>query len=240
MKSEARVDDVQVAGGGEYYLVQPRSGGSGPGIIFLHWFDEAPNANRSQFLEEARSLTDNGVVSILPQLRFPWSDPPSGVDADLERIAAELTWLHRVHSALTAHDGVDPRKIIVVGHDFGAMHGALLLAEIEARAGVLIAPTPRWADWFLRFWPIETDRFDYMRALDRVDPIRAVASADCPLLFQFGVRDFYIAQMSASEMFQAAAEPKAILHYDADHELHLHEAVDDRIAFVLDALETGH
>lgn len=235
MSARVPVDDVRVEGSGEYYLVGPREA-AGPGVIFLHWFDEAPNANRSQFLREAQTLAGHGIVSILPQLSFPWSNPPTDIETDLGRIAAELSWLRKVHAALTEVDGVDPARIVVVGHDFGAMHGTLLLREIEARAAVLIAATPRWADWFLRFWPIASDRFDYMRALDAVDPIRAVPSAGCPLLFQFGLRDFYIAQMTAAELFQTASEPKSVAQYDTGHEIALDEATNDRIEFVLDSL----
>ncbi|MEE8407402.1 MAG: alpha/beta fold hydrolase [Acidimicrobiia bacterium] len=230
------VDDLRTADGHDYFLVRPYMRPTGPAVMFLHWFDEAPNANRSQFLDEAKLLAEKGVVSVLPQLTFPWFGPPTDYDNDFGRIVSEVSWLQTVHSTLLDVDGVDASQIAVVGHDFGAMYGMLLLKEIEARCAVLIAPTPRWADWFLRFWRISSDRFDYMRTLDQVDPVRAISSADCPVLFQFGQRDFYIATMSALELFQAAREPKRMLNYESGHEMDLEEIRNDRSGYIFNVL----
>ena len=233
------VDDVGTPDGHEYFLVRPSIRPSGPAVVFLHWFDESPNANRSQFLDEAKLLAEKGVVSILPQLKFPWYDSPTDADNDFGRIESEVSWLRTVHSTILDVDGVDASQIVVIGHDFGAMYGMLLLREIEARCAVLIAPTPRWADWFLRFWPISSDRFDYMRTLDQMDPVRAISTADCPVLFQFGERDFYIAAMSALELFQAAHEPKRMLSYKTGHQMELQEIQNDRTAYIFDALHVN-
>jgi fermentation-respiration switch protein FrsA (DUF1100 family) len=102
---------------------------------------------------------------------------------------------------------------------------------------VMIAPTPRWSDWFLRFWPIDGDRFDYMRTLDPVDPINAVRDIGAPTLFQFGKQDFYIAAMSGTEIFEAAREPKTMKAYDGDHSIGLPQARADRLDFLASLLE---
>jgi hypothetical protein len=46
-----------------------------------------------------------------------------------------------------------------------------LFGQVDLACAVLIAPTPRWSDRFLRFWAITSDRYNYMRALSEVDPI---------------------------------------------------------------------
>lgn len=230
---------VEEVGGkpGDAYLVRPSMPPAGPAVVYLHWFDEAPNANRTQYLEEAKTLASAGVVSLLPQLTFPWHSPPMDIDTDLGRITKEIENLVSLHDLLIQVDGVDPESVAVAGHDFGAMYGTLLANRIEARAAVFVAPTPRWADWFLRFWPIESDRFDYMRALNDVDPIGAVAGAEMPKLFQFGRDDFYIAAMTSSELYQAAAEPKQLIAYDTGHAMDLDEIRSDRLTFLSESLE---
>ena len=71
---DVRIHDIRIADT-EAYLVEPAGGGRGSGVLFLHWFDtEAPDGNRTQFLEEASSLArEHGTVSVLPQGQFPWS-----------------------------------------------------------------------------------------------------------------------------------------------------------------------
>lgn len=233
MKRHTLVDTSH--NGIELYLVRPTNP-VGAGVMFLHWFDEAPNANRSQFLEEAEALAQAGVTSVLPQLTFPWHAPPTDTEGDLTRIREEVARLHDVYSLLASTDAVDPSRLALVGHDFGAMHGMALFGETDLACAVLIAATPRWSDWFLRFWPIESDRYDYMSAMSRVDPISTVSQADCPLLFQFGTDDFYIAPMTGLELFQAAPEPKQLLSYDADHAMGPTQIRDDRLGFLAESL----
>jgi pimeloyl-ACP methyl ester carboxylesterase len=125
--------------------------------------------------------------------------------------------------------------IVFVGHDFGAMHGLLLMArDRRIRAGVLIAPANRWADWFLPFWQVEGDRYDYMRALGPLDPIEQVgAVAPRSLLFQYAENDFFIAGMDASGLHRAAGQPKFIKTYPPDHAMRHPEARIDRRQFIL-------
>ena len=234
------IHDVAVADT-DAFLVEPDGGGgSGPAVLFLHWFDtEAPDGNRTQFLDEAIALArDHGVTSLLPQGRFPWSGPPTDAESDARRIRAELD-RHRVAlDLLGATEGVDATRIGLVGHDFGAMHGILAAVEDErVRAAVLIAATPRWGDWFLPFWPIAGDRFDYLRALSPLDPVTAVGRlAPRPVLLQFAKQDFYIAPMTALELAHAAGEPKELRWYEADHALRSEEARADRTAFLAQQL----
>lgn len=218
------------------FLTRPAGSANGAGVVFLHWFDEAPNANRTQFLDEAGDLAEHGVVSILPQLMFPWASSPESATTDIGRLEAERMALRAAVDHLQSKEGVDSGRIAIVGHDFGAMHGALLAAEIDPACVVMIAPTPRWADWFLRFWPIVGDRFDYMRSLDPFDPVIVVNQISAPVLFQFGRHDFYISAMAGTELFGAANEPKLMTPYDTDHSMAVPEAKTERMAFLTEHL----
>ncbi len=67
----------------EAFVIEPgetgREQGAGPGVLFAHWFDtEAPNGDRTEFLDEAVLLAARGISSLLPQLTFPWTTDPSG------------------------------------------------------------------------------------------------------------------------------------------------------------------
>ena len=235
-----RVHDVQIVDGREAYLVEPVDGGRGAGLLFLHWFDsEAPDGNRTQYLEEASELArSHGVVSILPQGRFPWSAAPTDEVADAERIHAEAAANRAAIDLLASRDDVEADRIGLVGHDFGAMHGVNLAADDDRiRAVVLVAATPRWGDWFLPFWPIEGDRWEYLRALAPLDPVTRIAQlAPRPVCLQFARGDFYIADMAGLELHHAAGEPKELHAYEADHGVRVPQARADRLTFLAEAL----
>jgi pimeloyl-ACP methyl ester carboxylesterase len=233
----ARISDLEVAGT-DVYLIEPSDGEPTSGIVFLHWFDtEAPDGDRTQFVEEAvRLARDRGVASILPQGRFPWAGPPTDAVADTDRIRAEIERDRRAVDLLGQRVGGG--RIGLIGHDFGAMHGVVLAAEDERiAAAVLIAATPRWGDWFLPFWPIAGDRFDYLRALAPLDPITRIGDlAPRPVCLQFARNDFYIAAMAGMELHRAAGDPKEMHAYDADHAVRDPQAASDRAAFLAQSL----
>jgi poly(3-hydroxybutyrate) depolymerase len=236
----ARTHDIRIADDAEAYLVEPVGGGTGAAIVFLHWFDtEAPDGNRTQFLPEAEALArDHGVVSIMPQGRFPWAGAPTDAVADAARIRDEVERHRAALDALAERPDVDAGRIGLVGHDFGAMHGTILAAE-DARiaAAVVIAATPRWGDWFLPFWPIAGDRHDYLRALAPLDPISRIGElSPRPVCFQFARGDFFIASMTGLEFHAAAGDPKELHAYEADHGVRVPEARSDRLAFLAEHL----
>ena len=239
----ARTHDIRFADDAEAFLVEPIGGGTGAALLFLHWFDtEAPDGNRTQFLAEAEALAaERGVVSILPQGRFPWASPPTDAEADASRIGAEVERHRAALEVLAGRSDVDHARIGLVGHDFGAMHGTILAAEDpRIAAAVLIAATPRWGDWFLPFWPIAGDRHDYLRALAPLDPITRVGElSPRPVCFQFARGDFFIASMTGLELHAAAGDPKELHAYEADHGVRVGEARTDRLAFLAEHLALG-
>jgi len=226
----------------EAFLVRPAA--KAPqrcaGLLAWHWFDtQAPDGDRSQFLDEADELAHAGVVSLLPQGRFPWHEAPVRAADDLARIRAEVRRLRRGLDLLAAHPVVDADRLAVVGHDFGGMLAAVAAAEeTRLRSVTLVAATPRWGDWFLPFWPIEDDRLDYLAALRPVDPIERIGEAGpAEVLFQFGRQDFFIAPMTGLEFHGSAPEGSQLLPYDDDHGMRRPEIRADRRAFLTRTLE---
>lgn len=225
---EGSIDDVSS------YLVEPTGDRVSGGVLFLHWFaPEEPDGNRTQFVGEAADLASSGLVSLLPQQAFPWESDPTDAQRDVARLADEVRRLRRAIDVLGGSDAAVP--VAVLGHDFGGMYGAILASlDDRVRAAVLIAATPRWADWFLPFWRIAGDRHDYLRRLAPLDPISHVAAASGrPVLFQFSSADYYIAPMTAHELHRAAGEPKELKEYEGvDHAMRSEAAAADRAAFL--------
>jgi pimeloyl-ACP methyl ester carboxylesterase len=247
-RGPALVDDLTYAGpegeAVEAYLVRPATSvkrdnaaavDRGPGILMWHWLDgEAPDGNRTQFLDEAADLAAAGVVSLLPQGRFPWRIAPDRAAADVAEIGAEVARLRAGLDLLAARPDVDPTRLAMVGHDFGGMLAIVAAAdETRLRALVVVAATPRWGDWFLRFWPIADDRIDYLRALRPLDPIEQIGHCrPAALLSQFAERDFFIAPMTALELHRAAPEGSELAWYETGHDMRLPGLVHDRRMFL--------
>lgn len=244
-RGPAVIDDVILETGDDppfpAYLVT-HDGPPGPAVLAWHWFDtDADDSDRTQFLDEAVELAAVGVSTLLPQGRFPWSQPPTGAAADVAAIEAEVARLHAGLDVLRTLGVVDAGRLALIGHDFGGMLATVAAPDVAGlRALVVIAATPRWADWFLPFWPITDDRLDYLRALRPIDPIERVAALrDAAVLFQFGRRDFFIAPMTGLEFRAAAPEGAELLAYDDEHGMRDPAIRADRLAFLHRTLGLG-
>jgi pimeloyl-ACP methyl ester carboxylesterase len=222
----------------EAYVVEP-VGAPRAGILFLHWLGEH-RSDRTQFLSEARSLAVLGVRSVLSAGRLPWLPDPVDAATDTANIEVEQRRLGAALDGLAAGLSMGA-PVALVGHDFGAMHGLLLASRNPRRfkAAVVIAATPRWGDWFLRFWKVAGDRIDYLRRLAPLDPIEAARGLKATTLWQFSDRDFFIAPMSAVELARAAPGEPAIEWYAADHAMRSAKARAARRAFLMRELGLG-
>jgi pimeloyl-ACP methyl ester carboxylesterase len=216
-----RVADAALGSGDarvEAYIVEPADGRVRAGMLFLHWLGDH-RSDRTQFLSEARGYAAAGVRCVLPAGRLPWEPDPTDAATDIANLEIEQARLgvavDRLENGLAKGT-----PLALVGHDFGAMHGLGLAARRPAfKAAVLIAATPRWADWFLRFWKVDDDRFEYLRHLAPYDPVTVATQLRAKALWQFSERDYFIAPMSAVELARAAphdGEPR-IEWYGADH-----------------------
>ena len=219
--SRVRVTDAVLGSGDsrvEAFIVEPSDGRVRAGILFLHWLGDH-RSDRSQFVAEARGYAEAEVRCVLPAGRLPWEPDPIDAATDIANLELEQlrlgVALDRLGSGLP-----EGTPLALVGHDFGAMHGLVLAARRQQlRAAVLIAATPRWGDWFLRFWKVEGDRFEYLRRLAPYDPVAVAPALTAKALWQFSDRDYFIAPMSAVELARAAphdGEPH-IEWYAADH-----------------------
>ena len=229
-----RVLDERLAaadGAVEAYVLEPADGQTRAGILFLHWLGDHRN-DRTQFLSEAREYARRGVRCVLPAGRLPWVPDPVDAETDVANLELEQ---RRLDLALDRLRAGLPRKapLALVGHDFGAMHGIGLAARRpEFRATVVIAATPRWGDWFLRFWKVEGDRFDYLRRLAAFDPVTQARDLKGAVLWQFSDRDFFISPMDALELVRAGPADPGIQWYQADHAMRSARARADRRAFL--------
>jgi pimeloyl-ACP methyl ester carboxylesterase len=232
-------DEVLGAGDAavEAYVIEPAARPRA-GVLFLHWLGEH-RSDRTQFLSEARTLARLGVVSVLPAGRLPWGPDPVDAETDIANLEVEQ---RRLGAALAALADRVPTgaPLALVGHDFGAMHG-LLLASRQPRfaAAVIVAATPRWGDWFLRFWKVGGDRHDYLRRLAPYDPVTTARDLKAPTLWQFSERDYFIAPMSAVELARASSAEPAIEWYQADHAMRSAKARAARASFLRRELGLG-
>ncbi len=106
------------------YLIRPAGKGAFAGVLFFHWYG-TPNGNRNQFLDEAVSLAKQGTTSLLIQGYFPWAVPPVDARTDRQRVLDETIEVRRALDLLISQPQVDRKRIGYVGHDYGAMYGAI-------------------------------------------------------------------------------------------------------------------
>ena len=137
------------------YVVAPEGAGtSRPGVLFVHWFaPQEKDSNRTQFLEQASDLARRGAVSLLVETM--WSDAgwyrARNPAQDYDHSVGQVRALRRALDVLLSRPGVDPKRVALVGHDFGAMYGAVA-AGVDPRvnAGLALqAGTTSFSDWLL-------------------------------------------------------------------------------------------
>lgn len=223
------------------YLVAPATG-AGPhaGILYVHWLGEPATTNRTQFLDEAVALASRGVVSLLVDTM--WAAPDwyknRVPEEDYAHAIRQVIELRRAMDLLLAQPGIDPKRVALVAHDFGAMYGMIAEAlDRRARTCVFMAPTPHFADWFL-FRQQPKDLAAYKAQLATIDPVFFVGKlAPAPVFFQFASRDFYVSAEEAAEFYAAASPRKQMATYEADHDLHPPQVAADRLAWLFRELE---
>jgi pimeloyl-ACP methyl ester carboxylesterase len=223
------------------YLIRPSGdvkASSEAGVLWLHWLGQI-HSDRSEFLPEAVSLAGRGVVSVLPQGEFPWAVAPTGNRTDVAKVDRQVRAFQAALRRLEAVRGVDRSRLAIVGHDYGAMFGALLADRSpEVSTLVLDAPDATWGDWFSTYWLGYTgaQRRHYAELFSRLDPVDHAARLGSHVLLQWAGQDIYVTKQ-VREAF-AARNPKAraIVYADADHQLN-DAAAADRDTFLAHQLD---
>jgi pimeloyl-ACP methyl ester carboxylesterase len=152
--------------------------------------------------------------------------------------------VRRALDLLLTQPEVDAQRIAFVGHDYGAMYGAIAAGvEKRVKAYVLMAAIGNFSDWSLKYWPATAAKGlgAYRQAITELDPIRYVdRAAPAALLFQFAEKDKYIPKALAIELFDRASQPKQVKWYDAIHDLNVPAAQKDRREWLTRQLGLGH
>jgi dienelactone hydrolase len=222
------------------YLVAPAARpASAAAILYVHWLGDPETTNRTEFLNEAVALTGEGIISLLVDAM--WAEPKWYANRvpedDFDRSVRQVVDLRRALDLLLAQPGVDRQRVALVGHDFGAMYGAVMGAvDRRPTTYVLMAGTPHFIDWMLfARQPKAPD--EYRRRLAPLDPLNFVPQlAPAPVFFQFASRDEYVSAEKANAFFAAAQPRKQAAVYDASHDLRNADATSDRVTWLIRTL----
>jgi len=209
-----------------------------PAVLWVHWLGETATTNHTEFLSDAQALAARGVVSMLVDMPWSQKDWFTGIrtpDTDYAETIAQVVTLRRALDCLTKIPGVDPARIAYVGHDFGAMDGALMLAvEDRARYAVLIAPTLSFWEWYL-LGKQPADPAAYVAQMSAFDlPGWLAKGKQQATLLQFGQSDEYVAQATGIALRNAVPDRDRTLRaYKLDHALDDTTAHEDRRAWLI-------
>jgi dienelactone hydrolase len=223
------------------YIVAPPAARSHPGVLFVHWLeDNSPTANRTEFLDEAIELSaSSGAVAVLPDTMWTkagWFAKRNPAE-DYASSIRQTNELRRALDLLASRPGVDAGRLLLVGHDFGAMYGAVAagLEPARVKAFVFMAGTQSFSDWFLLYPKLAGEaRQKVIDRLAPLDPTRYLAKLrSVPVLLQFGTKDRYVSRGAADALIASVPGPKTSRFYDADHSLAKPgEVRADRIAWL--------
>lgn len=230
------------------YLVVPTKPGLHPGIVFGHW----GQGNRQEFLPEALLYAEGGVASIM--IDYPWTRPlpwrkhifaaDMSPEQDRDMAVQAVIDLRRAFDVLLQQRDIDPRRIVYVGHSFGAQWGAILSAVDRRMAGsVLMAPAPSFAAINLEGNSPDVVELrnqvggeamkhenEAMRSLDAISFVPY--ARPIPLLFQFALYEASFSAASMRTLADAAGGPREVRWYHSGHELNDPEALMDRARWI--------
>ena len=172
-------EDVTFAapGGGRIRgeIVAPQQKSTGAGVLFVHWLGDPRTTNHTEFEPDALALAKRGVTSLLVDAMWAqphWFMQVRSTQTDYAQSIAQVVNLRRSLDVLLAQPRVDSKRIAYVGHDFGAMYGAVL-SGIDARPRwyVLMAGTTSFSEWYL-LGKKPPDVQAYTAKMQPLDPLR--------------------------------------------------------------------
>ncbi len=233
------------------YLVVPEGKGPFAAVLWGHWYwQNSAFFNRKEFLEEAVTLADTGVVSLLPTgvgARPGHVDDPDELsDQQVADLVHQIMDMRRGADLLLARKDVDLQRLAYVGHSYNATVGAFLSGmDKRFRVFVLMAgglsdeldmKTEEYKQFRQKYGPEKFDEKIAKRAW--LDPGKFVSHAAPAIVFlQYGTHDSpFLSPERARQYAALVSEPKQFKLYDAPHALNA-EARRDRIAFLSDQLK---
>lgn len=208
-----------------------------PAVLWVHWLGEVATTNHTEFMSDAQALAKRGVVSMLvdmPWSQAKWFTDVRTPDDDYAATIAHVVSLRRALDCLGAVKGVDKTRIAYVGHDFGAMDGALLLAADDRLTyAVLMAPTLSYWEWML-LGKQPADPGAYVARMSAFDlPGWLAQGKQKATLLQFGQLDEYVAQATGIALRNAVPNrDRTFKAYKLDHALDDVTAHDDRVTWL--------
>jgi cephalosporin-C deacetylase-like acetyl esterase len=208
-----------------------------PAVLWVHWLGEVATTNHTEFMSDAQALAKRGVVSLLvdmPWSQAKWFTDLRTPDDDYTATIAQVVSLRRALDCLGAVKGVDKTRIAYVGHDFGAMDGALLLAADDRPAyAVFMAPTLSYWEWYL-LGKQPADPAAYVGRMSAFDlPGWLARGKQKATLLQFGQNDEYVSQATGIALRNAVPNrDRTFKAYKLDHALDDVTAHDDRVTWL--------
>jgi dienelactone hydrolase len=215
-------------------LLVPPGTGKFPGVIAQHG---APGTAEGIVVRVGMAVAKQGVVVLA--IDAPWArrkaSPFTFTPQDSVDQVALIIELQRAVDLLRSRPDVDPAKLGYVGRSYGGAMGALF-AGVERRLvtyvlqvgdGGLVSHFTGEGDGPGPPSGVAQEKWNrWLAAMEPIEPIRWVAKANAPILFQSGKLDTTVPPADGQKLFQAGREPKTMKWYDSDHGLN-DEAMTD-------------
>lgn len=224
----------------EAYLVSPLVSKleKRPAILYVHWYDpRVSNSNRDEFLNEAKDMAQQGVVSLL--VSTFWSVPGGTYKErrwqnDYENTVDQTQdLLHAINLLRSLTHEVDAKRIAYVGHDYGATFGAIVAGiDTKVKGFALAAGTPHITAWYMygsaSGVPSGTDAEHFLNSFKAINADTMIAKTKSKILLQYALHDDYISQEHAQDMKTAAPKNSVFKTYDTGHAMDLPQVATDR------------
>jgi dienelactone hydrolase len=204
--------------------------GKQPAILYVHWFDpRVKNSNREEFVAEAVAYVQKGGVTLL--VSTFWSVPGGYYDKrrwqdDYSNTVSQLRDLRRELQLLRTEPGVDAKKIVYVGHDYGAVFGAMLAPyEPEVAGWALSAGAADISSWYLygsaSGVPTGDDLKKYLAQFAPIQPYVLLKKSSAPVLLQYAKADEFINDEQQQKMRSSMPKGSIFKVYESNHAMEL-------------------
>lgn len=232
------------------YLVVPKGRGPFAVIVWGHWYwPNSSMANRKEFLDEAISLAQAGVVSLLTDGPLARPGYVESKDPFNEQRFAyyvqQILDMRRGVDLLLARSDVDSKRLAYVGHSYNAGIGALL-SGVDRRFKAFVLMAGSMSDEVAR----GTKEFQEFRQKSGAEKVDAMVekyswldqgkyvshAAPATVFLQYATQEDFLTPERARQHAAVVSEPKQFKLYDAPHALNA-EARRDRIAFLTEQLK---